>query len=172
MLLKREYDLSQHSLVIKTLLECPYLPSPLAVIDAALDIADFHKGEVFADLGCGDGTVLIRAAQKFEVLSVGFEIDRNLIEIAKRNVKAAGFANLIDVVHADLFTVDFSRLNVIYIYLSPLIRERLSEKIMSECSNGARILVHDYPLPPLHLDKIAHVPCGEFHTHTIYLYKL
>ncbi len=167
-----EYETSRFSLVTRTLLECPYLPSPLAVIDAALELANFSKDEVFADLGCGDGIVLLRAAQRFGVLSIGFEIDSNLVNIAKGNVKAAGLANLIDVVKADLFTVDLSRFNVIYIYLSPLVIKRLSEKIMNECSRGSRILVHDYPLSNFRLDKIVHIPDGEFHTHSIYLYKL
>jgi len=164
--------LNHNGLLIKALLECPYLPSPHAVIDTALELAKFRKGEIFADLGSGDGTVLIRAAQNYGVFSIGFEIDRNMVKAAKRNVKAAEVADLVDVVHSDLFTVDLSRFNVIYIYLSPLVREKLSQKIIDECSTNTRILVHDYPLGGLHIDKIVQLRGGEAHTHAIYFYKL
>jgi len=164
--------LNHNGLVTKALLECPYLPSPYAVIDAALELANFKKGEIFADLGCGDGAVIIRAAKKYGVLSIGFEIDRNMVEIAKRNVKTAGVANLVDVVHSDLFAIDLSSFNVIYIYLSPLVKERLSEKIVSECSSNTRILVHDYPLKNLQADRIVQFPSYKVHTHVIYFYKL
>jgi hypothetical protein len=65
--------------------------------------------EVFADLGCEDGAVLIEAAKKFGVFC------------------------------SDIFTIDFSRLSVIYVYPFPPIVPKLSEKIIAECSK-----VHGY----------------------------
>ncbi len=159
-------------ILLRMLLEFPYLATPLPVIDAALDSAKFRSGEIFADLGCGDGVVLIRAAERFGVFSVGFEIDRRLVMIAKENARSAGFRNLIDVIESDLFTADISKFNVIYIYPFPPIVQRLSEKILDECEKGTRILVHDYPLMSLHRAKVVHTSEGGMYTHRIYLYEL
>jgi SAM-dependent methyltransferase len=152
--------------------EFPYLPSPVSVIDAALDLAKFKFNEVFVDLGCGDGTVLIRAAERFGVFSVGLEIDSKLAKIAQMKVKASGLKNLVEIVYADLFKVDISRFNVVYVYPYPPVVGSLSEKIARECKRGSRILVHDYALKNLQPVKTARVPGGTLHTHTIYLYKL
>jgi tRNA1(Val) A37 N6-methylase TrmN6 len=152
--------------------EFPYLPSPLSVVDAALDLAEFKPDEVFVDLGCGDGTVLIRAAERFGVFSVGFEVDNRLVKLAQMKAKASGFKNLIEIVYADLFKVDISRFNVVYVYPYPPVVGSLSEKIAKECKRGSRILVHDYALKNLQPAKTVQVPGGTLHTHTIYLYKL
>jgi tRNA1(Val) A37 N6-methylase TrmN6 len=166
-----EYSVNCSSFLLKMLKEFPYLPSPLSVIDVALNLANFMSDDIFADLGCGDGAVLIRAAERFGVFSVGFEVDRRLVNIARVNMKAAGLKHLVEVVHSDLFKVDLSRFNVVYVYPYPPVVKSLSEKIANECSRESRILVHDYALDGLHPAKTVHIPGGAYHTHTIYLYK-
>ncbi|MEM2971433.1 MAG: methyltransferase domain-containing protein [Candidatus Bathyarchaeia archaeon] len=159
------------SLLLKMLCEFPYLQSSLSVIDVALNLADFKPNDVFADLGCGDGAVLIRAAERFGVFSVGFEVDRKLVVAARENVRAAGFKHLVDVVHSDLFRVDLSRFDVVYVYPHPLIVKSLSEKIVGECPSGSRVLVHDYALNGLRPVTSVHIPGEACHTYTVYLYK-
>lgn len=157
--------------LLRELLDFPYLPSPLAVIDAALDEADLKGERFFADLGCGNGTVLIRAAKRCKVFCVGFEIDPRLLLETKRNIREAGLSGKIDVVYADAFRVDLSRFDVIYIYPFPTIALRLSENLRSECKKGAVALVHDYPLPNLVPFKVVEVPENDFHTHKVYIYR-
>ncbi|MEM3712841.1 MAG: hypothetical protein QXR97_04825, partial [Thermoproteota archaeon] len=59
--------------ISRMLMDFPYLPSPIQVVDAALELAEVKSNEVLVDLGSGDGTVLLRAAEKFGVFGVGFE---------------------------------------------------------------------------------------------------
>ncbi|MEM1540908.1 MAG: class I SAM-dependent methyltransferase, partial [Candidatus Bathyarchaeia archaeon] len=129
------------SAIIRRLVEFPYLPSPSSVIQTALNMVEVKPHEVFADLGCGDGSVLIEAAKKFGVYCVGFEINPVMVKLANKKAKIAGVKHLIDIVCSDLFTIDFSKLDVIYVYPFPPIISRLSEKIMAECKKGARVLV-------------------------------
>ena len=157
--------------LLQELLDLPYLPSPLAVIDAALNAVNLRGEGFFADLGCGDATVLVRAAQRLNFFCVGFEIDHRLLPEAKQNIKRAGLCSKIDVVHADVFTVNLSGFDVVYVYPFPTITPRLSEKLRNECKKGAIALVHDYSLPNLIPSEIAQVPENELHTHKIYVYK-
>jgi len=159
---------------VRRLLEFPYLPSPLSVVDAALSLVKVKPEEIFVDLGCGDGRVLVRAAEKLGIYCVGFEINPNLALLARRRAKDAGVSRLVDVVCADIFTVDFSRFNVIYIYPFPAILERLSEKIAKECSKDTRVLVHDYPLKGLTPVRSIEICSNEksLHVHSVYLYIL
>ena len=156
----------------RILFEFPYLCSPLEVIDKALEAADMSRDDLFVDLGCGDGTVLLRAAERFRVFSVGFEIDPALVKIARRRAQLAGLKNLIEIIHSDLFTADLSRFNVIYVYPSPLVIEGLSRKIMDECVKGTRVLIHDYPLRNIEPDEVIRISGGPLHTHSIYVYRI
>ncbi|MEM2202627.1 MAG: class I SAM-dependent methyltransferase [Candidatus Bathyarchaeia archaeon] len=160
------------SAIIRRLVEFPYLPSPSSVIQTALNMVEVKPHEVFADLGCGDGSVLIEAAKKFGVYCVGFEINPVMVKLANKKAKIAGVKHLIDIVCSDLFTIDFSKLDVIYVYPFPPIISRLSEKIMAECKKGARVLVHDHSLHGLPLTKSIQIFERGIHTHTVQLYAL
>jgi 16S rRNA A1518/A1519 N6-dimethyltransferase RsmA/KsgA/DIM1 with predicted DNA glycosylase/AP lyase activity len=158
--------------LIRELLNFPFLPTPPTVIDTALDLFHLKEDEVFADLGCGEGNVLIRVAERFNGFCVGFEIDYRLLPEAKKNIKQAGLSSKIDVVYADIFTVDLSRFDVLYVYPFPTIAQRLSEKMREECRKGATVLVHDYSLSTLRLVETVYVPVSSMHVHKIYVYKV
>lgn len=158
--------------VSRMLMDFPYLPSPIQVVDAALELAEAKANEVLVDLGSGDGVVLLRAAEKFGVFSIGFELDERLIRIAMKRIKKAGLNQMIDLVKADLFQIDVSRFRLIYIYPFPSITRRLSLKLLSECRRGTRIIVHDYPLEGVNPLKSISIPSGRQHVHKIFLYIL
>jgi precorrin-6B methylase 2 len=156
--------------LIRELISFPFLPSPQAVIEAALDLLCMRESEVFADLGCGEGNVLVRAAEKLRVFCVGFEIDQRLLPQAKQNIARAGVAEHVDVVYADLFTVDLSRFRAIYVYPFPAIADRIAHKIRSECTKGTQVVVHDYVLPTFSPFTSHHVTIDEVHKHRVFLY--
>lgn len=156
--------------LVRRLLEFPYPPSPLSVVEAALSMVKVKPGDVFTDLGCGDGRVLIKAAGKVRIYCVGFEINSVLATLARRNIEGSGVGYLIDIVCADIFTVGLSRFNVIYIYPFPTIVDKLSEKIAVECSRGTQILVHDYPLRGFNPSQHKEIHEKGFQPHSIYLY--
>ena len=61
--------------------------------DALVDSLGVHKGLKVLDLGCGDGTTALPAAQRgADVL--GVDIARNLVEAGNRRVKEAGLSNI------------------------------------------------------------------------------
>src|SRR5262245_10795506 len=68
----------------------PYVPTPSDVVDRMLTLAKVSARDVVYDLGCGDGRIVIAAAQKFGARGVGVDIDANLINQAEANARAAG----------------------------------------------------------------------------------
>ena len=66
------------------------MPTPLEVIDSMLELAEVKKGDVLYDLGSGDGCIVIRAAKKYGIRVVGIEMDRWLLDQARKDAKAAG----------------------------------------------------------------------------------
>ncbi len=55
-------------------------------LPAFLRAASVHAGDVFVDLGCGKGRVLIQAAAYPFARIIGVELDPNLAAVARRNV--------------------------------------------------------------------------------------
>jgi len=56
----------------------PAYPTPQTVVDQMLTVAQVKPGEIVYDLGCGDGRIVIAAAQKFHAKAVGIEIRRDI----------------------------------------------------------------------------------------------
>ena len=85
-----------------------YVPTPEAVVEAMLQVANVTKNDVVYDLGCGDGRIPVTAARKYGARGVCFDIDPERIKEANENVAKNNVGNLVRVVHADLFEQDLS----------------------------------------------------------------
>lgn len=156
--------------MLRALAELPFLPSSDTVIRTALTLAELKPVELLADLGCGDGRVLVIAAREFGAQAVGVELNPLLVRLALREVRMAGVYGLASVMHGDLFTLNVEPFDVIYCYPSPSVIRRLELKLISECKAGCRIVLHDHPLPSVEpLDTVI-LPSGSIHVHALYLY--
>ena len=86
----------------------PYVPTPADVVERMLQVAKVGPRDVVYDLGCGDGRIVIAAAQKFGARGVGIDIDANLINQAEANAKAAGVERRVKFLVQDAMTADVS----------------------------------------------------------------
>jgi len=66
-----------------------------------LAMANLKPGEVLYDLGCGNGRILVTAAEKYKVKAVGVEISEHLAKSAAENVKKHGLQDRVKVIHND-----------------------------------------------------------------------
>ena len=53
----------------------PFVPTPQDVVDRMLKLAELKREDVLYDLGCGDGRIVITAAQDYGARGVGFDIE-------------------------------------------------------------------------------------------------
>ena len=83
-----------------------YVPTPPAVVEAMLKMANVSGSDVVYDLGCGDGRIPIAAAQKYGARGVGIDIDPVRIAEAIENAKTAGVTGKVTFLNQDLFTSD------------------------------------------------------------------
>ena len=60
----------------------PYLPTLKPQVKAALDMLDLKEGQTLLELGCGDGVVLVAAAQR-GLQVVGIELNPVLVLVCK-----------------------------------------------------------------------------------------
>lgn len=125
-----------------------YVPTPPAVVDAMLKIANVSSSDVVYDLGCGDGRIPIAAAQKYGARGIGIDIDPARIAEAKENAKAAGVADKVTFLEQDLFTSDFKDATVVTLYLLPTLNQKLMPKLKAELKPGTRIVSHAFDMGP------------------------
>jgi predicted RNA methylase len=123
-----------------------YVPTPQAVVDAMLQLADVKANDVVYDLGSGDGRIVITAARKYGARGVGIEIDPALVETSRRTARDGGVDRLVQFAHGDLFDADLSSADVVMLYLSASINASLEPKLRRELKRGARIVSHQFPI--------------------------
>lgn len=128
--------------------DAPYVPTPQAVVDAMLDLADVKASDVVYDLGSGDGRIVITAAKKFGARGVGVEIDPVLIREATERAGAAGVSDRVRFVNDSLFTADIGEATVVTLYLLQSVNERLRPKLVRELKPGARVVSHVFNMGP------------------------
>lgn len=123
-----------------------YVPTPPAVVEAMLKMANVTGTDVVYDLGCGDGRIPITAAQKYGARGIGIDIDPVRIAEAKENAKTAGVADKVTFLNQDLFTSDFKDATVVTLYLLPSLNEKLMPKLQAELKKGTRIVSHAFDM--------------------------
>ena len=83
--------------------DVPYVPTREEVVAGMLKLAGVKMGDVLYDLGCGDGRIVITAAQKFGTRGVGIDIDPVRIKEATENAQKAGVTDKVKFIEEDLF---------------------------------------------------------------------
>src|SRR4029077_17923541 len=125
----------------------PFDPTPQAVAERMLALAEIRKGDVVYDLGSGDGRVVIAAAKKYGVRAIGFEIDPGLVKLARENVRKQGLGKLVEIRQQDFMTADLAPASVVTLYLSKDGNLALKPALMNQLKPGARIVSYAFDMP-------------------------
>jgi predicted RNA methylase len=152
----------------------PFVPSPMPVVQRMLELAELKPGEVFFDLGAGDGRTVILAAKTFGARAVGVEMREDLAKRAMSVIHDNGLNDRVTIVNGDMFKVDLSSADVVYLYLTTSANEKVKPKMESELKKGVRIVSHDYEVvgwKPSKVENFVENPSLGYPSHTIYLYK-
>ena len=152
----------------------PYVPSPPQVIRQMLTLSGLRPREVFFDLGAGDGRTVIMAAKDFGARAVGVELREDLVKKALSTIYEEGLQDRVTIVNGDIFGVDLSSADVIFLYLTTSANEKVKPKLENELKPGVRIVSHDYEIvgwKPAKVDNFCENPTLGYPSHTIYLYK-
>ncbi|MGQ9624309.1 MAG: SAM-dependent methyltransferase [Candidatus Bathycorpusculaceae bacterium] len=152
----------------------PYVPSPPQVVRQMLILAQLKPGEVFFDLGAGDGRAVVMAAKEFGARAVGVELREDLVKKALSSVYEQGLQDRVTIVNGDMFSVDLSSADVIFLYLTTSANEKVKPKLEAELKHGVRVVSHDYEIvgwKPIKVENFCENPTLGYPSHTIYLYK-
>lgn len=137
----------------KAPLDLPYVPSSAEKVITMIELADIKPGQKVADLGSGDGRVLIAMAKK-GAFCFGFEIEPKRVELARKNIRSNGLSEKIIVFNKNFFDINLNKYDVITLYGITSIMGRLERKMMDELRPGTRVISNRFNFPNWKEDQI------------------
>lgn len=149
----------------------PYVPSPQQVVERMLEAAQVKPGETVYDLGCGDGRVLITAAEKFKAKGVGIELSPRLVQQARGQIQLRGLQNQVSVLEGNMLEKDLSGADVVTLYLLTESNSKLKPLLEKYLKPGARVVSHDFEIRGWRPTRVEEVNAHR-RNHRIYVYEI
>ncbi len=147
-----------------------YVGTPYDVVSKMLQMAGVKGDDLVVDLGCGDARMLVLAAQKYGSRGIGYDIDPEMVRASRKNAEKNNVSHLVQIIQADIFTVDISEATVLPVYLLPEMNLRLVPQLQT-LKPGSRLVFHNYDLPGFKADSEVEIISNEDNSlHTLFLY--
>ena len=130
-----------------------WVPTPQELVEKMLDLAKITPRDFLMDLGSGDGRTVITAAKR-GARAQGVEYNPDMVELSRRNAEAAGASKMATFVQADLFETDFSKADIVTMFLLPSINMKLRPTIL-KMKPGTRIVANTFTMEDWEADETA-----------------
>jgi hypothetical protein len=85
-----------------------------------------------------------------------------------------GLDDRVTIMNTDMFSVNLTSADVVYLYLTTSANEKIKPKLESDLKKGARVVSHDYEITgwrPAKVENFCENPQLGYPAHTIYLYR-
>ena len=122
-----------------------WVPTPDELVTRMLQLGGVGKDDYVIDLGAGDGKIVIAAARQFGARGLGLEYNPDMVALAQRRAQEAGVAERARFEKADIFESDFSRADVVTMYLLPTLNLKLRPTLM-KLRPGTRLVTHAFTM--------------------------
>jgi len=123
----------------------PYVPTPQAVVDRMLGMANVTAADYLIDLGSGDGRIVVTAAKKYGTRGFGVDLNPVRIDEANENARKNRVTDKVAFYQRNLFETDLSQATVITMYLLPRVNLQLRPKLL-DLKPGTRLVSHDFDM--------------------------
>lgn len=157
------------SMVTLFFTKVPFVPTPKKNVKIIIDSLDLKSGQVFYDLGCGDGRFLIATA-KTGANAIGFEISPWAYAKARLNIFLA--KSPAKVYFKNFYETNLKDASAIFCFLLDRVMPKVEKKLKKELKPGAKIICYGFPLPTWPAKKIIELNPSNKKSSKIYLYKM
>lgn len=124
----------------------PFMPAPLEAAQRMLALAGVGPGDVVYDIGCGDGRIVIMAAEQFGARGVGVDIDSGRVEEAQAAARTRGIEHLVTFRRQNVLEMDLSAATVVTLYMGAGTNLLLRPKLQNDLRDGTRIVSLTYDM--------------------------
>lgn len=131
--------------IIGRLKGAPFVASRPRQIAGMIDLADIKEGMRVVDLGSGDGSILIAAAQR-GAIATGVEMNPFLVPYSRWRARRAGLQDRITFVRGNIKDCPIGDMDVVFLYLLPSLLAKINAKLSSELKPGARVISNGFPI--------------------------
>lgn len=115
----------------------PYVPTLSRQVKVALNLLDLKQGETMLELGCGDGKVLIAAAERGWKV-IGYELNPVLAAVAWLRTRKYG--GRVQVKCADFWNAKWPETEGIYCFILPRLMQKLDKKVVQEYGKPVKVV--------------------------------
>ena len=122
-----------------------WVPTPQALVEKMLDLAQVRPDDLVMDLGSGDGRNIIAAAKR-GARAIGVEYNPKMVALSNHLAEQAGVAGKATFIEGDMFTADISAATVMALFLLPDNLERLRDTFM-KLRPGTRMVLNTFGIP-------------------------
>jgi hypothetical protein len=126
----------------------PFFPSLRSHVVRMARLAEVSAGDRAADLGSGDGRLVIALA-RWGAEVHGFEINPLLVLLSRWNIRRSGLAGQAFVHWRTFWSVDLSGFQAVTLFQAGSIMKRLEKKVRRELAAGARVVSDYWGFPTL-----------------------
>jgi len=125
----------------------PFVPSPMSVVEAVLDVCKVGKDDVVYDLGCGDGRIVIAAVKKFGAQKgVGIDLNPVRVKESKANAEKEGVTDKVEFRLGDILEADLRPATVVTCYLLPRVNLMVRPIMFRDLKPGSRVVSHAFTM--------------------------
>ena len=156
----------------QTTSRAPFVSTPPDVVDRMLKLANVGPGDVVYDLGCGDGRIVIAAAQKFGARGVGVDLDPLRVQEAQANARNAGVEHLVSFRVQDALDTDVSEASVVTLYLVSALNVKLAPRLMAQLRAGSRVVSHNFAMGDWQPDTVDVFTSADRVSRTLYRWNI
>jgi len=132
-----------------------FIGAPLALtkkkqLKEIIQQAKIKPTDIFYDLGCGTGRVLVAIHKQTQAKVIGYEMSPLYWLISVLNLKINRVPkNKGKVYLKNFFQADLSKANLVFLFLMPKPLTKLAPKLKTELPQGTKIISYCFPLPSL-----------------------
>jgi len=129
-----------------------WVPTPDALVNRMLRLAQVTPNDYVVDLGSGDGKIVIAAARDFKARAHGIEYNPDMVTLSQRNAEKAGVSSRTSFKQGDIFVENFSDADVVTMYLLPNLNLRLRHTLLA-MKPGTRLVSHQFTMGEWQADE-------------------
>ncbi|MBP7898949.1 class I SAM-dependent methyltransferase [Candidatus Gracilibacteria bacterium] len=147
----------------------PWVPTKSHDVERFLKLAHIKPGQHFVDLGCGDGRLVIAAAEA-GASATGYEISLFPFILAHIHglFQPSEIRKRTAIRYRDFWNTSLEDADIVYTFLMPDKMEKLKAKLKKELKPNSKVIAYVWPIPgwtPVKKDS-------EDHHYSIYLYEV